>query len=73
VLNAANEVAVEAFCRGGLRFDQIAAVVAMAMQTHQVITWPSLEQILGADAWTRSLLRSQLGTPEALARFLGAG
>lgn len=53
VLNAANEVAVEAFCQRKIRFDQIAEVVRKTMDAHQVIRKPSLEQILQADAWAR--------------------
>lgn len=53
VLNAANEVAVEAFCRGRIRFDQISAVVEKTMGNHQHVEQPTLEQILSADAWAR--------------------
>lgn len=53
VLNAANEVAVEAFCQRKIRFDQIADVVRKTMDAHQVIRKPSLDQILQADAWAR--------------------
>ena len=53
VLNAANEVAVEAFCGGRIRFDQISAVVAETMNAHQVVKSPALEAILAADTWAR--------------------
>lgn len=53
VLNAANEVAVEAFCQRKIRFDQISQLVRKAMDHHQVITRPSLTQILEADTWAR--------------------
>jgi 1-deoxy-D-xylulose-5-phosphate reductoisomerase len=53
VFNAANEVAVEAFCAGRITFDQIPTAVAHAMRHHQVVMHPSLEQILQADAWAR--------------------
>jgi 1-deoxy-D-xylulose-5-phosphate reductoisomerase len=53
VLNAANEVAVEAFCLGRIRFDQIPEVVGQTMGRHQVIESPSLDEILAADAWAR--------------------
>jgi 1-deoxy-D-xylulose-5-phosphate reductoisomerase len=53
VLNAANEVAVEKFCERQIRFDQIPATVARVMDAHQVVTTPTLEQILAADAWAR--------------------
>jgi 1-deoxy-D-xylulose-5-phosphate reductoisomerase len=54
VLNAANEVAVEAFCQGRLNFPQISDTVARVMAAHQVIPRPSLEEILAADAWARA-------------------
>jgi 1-deoxy-D-xylulose-5-phosphate reductoisomerase len=54
VLNAANEVAVEAFCSRRLTFEEIPEAVARAMERHQVVEHPSLEQILAADAWARS-------------------
>jgi 1-deoxy-D-xylulose-5-phosphate reductoisomerase len=54
VLNAANEVAVEAFCSRKIGFSEIAEVVAGTMERHQVVEHPNLEQILAADAWARS-------------------
>ena len=54
VLNAANEVAVEAFCNRQIKFTDIFAAVTRAMEMHRIIEHPSLEQILEADAWARS-------------------
>lgn len=53
VLNAANEVAVEAFVNRRLSFSQIAETVRRSMDRHQVVTHPDLPQILEADAWAR--------------------
>ena len=53
VLNAANEVAVDAFCEHKISFEQISRIVAQTMARHQVVTHPSLEEILAADAWAR--------------------
>jgi 1-deoxy-D-xylulose-5-phosphate reductoisomerase len=53
VLNAANEVAVEAFCSHRIRFDQIPELVARTMNQHHLVTNPTLEQILAADTWAR--------------------
>ena len=55
VYNAANEVCVEAFLAGRLRFDDIVPVVADVLARHDV---PSKEQltiddILAADGWAR--------------------
>jgi 1-deoxy-D-xylulose-5-phosphate reductoisomerase len=58
VLNAANEVAVDAFCKGKISFPQISETVTRAMDRHQVTLSPTLEQILAADAWARSIALS---------------
>lgn len=54
VLNAANEVAVEAFVNRKVSFLDIPRVVEMTMQKHQHVAQPSLDQILAADAWARA-------------------
>ena len=54
VLNAANEMAVEAFCNGRIAFEQISQTVARVMGRHQLVEHPSLDQILSADAWARA-------------------
>src|SRR2546422_3633992 len=54
VLNAANEVAVEAFCAGHINFPQITETVARTMDRHKVSEHPTLKQILSADAWARA-------------------
>jgi len=53
VLNAANEIAVEAFVNRKINFPQITETVRRTMDAHQVVTHPTLEQILEADAWAR--------------------
>jgi 1-deoxy-D-xylulose-5-phosphate reductoisomerase len=53
VLNAANEVAVAAFCEQLISFPEITAAVTRAMDRHEVIPHPTLDQILAADAWAR--------------------
>ncbi len=57
VLNAANEIAVQAFLDGGLRFTDIATVIAHCMQTMTVKPADSLETILTADNQTRDLAK----------------
>jgi 1-deoxy-D-xylulose-5-phosphate reductoisomerase len=54
VLNAANEVAVEAFVNRKLDFPGITALVRRTMDAHQVVEHPTLEQILAADTWARA-------------------
>jgi len=53
VLNAANEVAVDAFCDRRISFVQISEMVARTMKAHDVVAHPTLEQVIAADAWAR--------------------
>jgi len=53
VLNAANEVAVEGFVNREISFLQITETVRRTMDAHQVVTHPTLDQLLEADAWAR--------------------
>ena len=54
VLNAANEVCVEAFLGRRLDFSSIAKVVRMVLDKHKKIAHPELEDIQEADIWARS-------------------
>ncbi len=56
VLNAANEVAVEAFVNRKITFPQITERVRSTLDAHSVIAHPTLDQILEADAWARQCL-----------------
>ena len=53
VLNAANEIAVEAFCAKKISFPEITKTVQRTMDAHQVVDHPTLDQILAADTWAR--------------------
>jgi 1-deoxy-D-xylulose-5-phosphate reductoisomerase len=53
VLNAANEVAVEAFVNRRINFPQISETVRCTMDKHKVVSHPTLDQILEADSWAR--------------------
>jgi len=53
VLNAANEIAVEAFVNHKINFPQITETVRRTMDAHKIVLHPTLEQILEADAWAR--------------------
>ena len=53
VLNAANEAAVDLFLRNKISFLEIETVVAEALNKHQKIDHPSLEQILQLDQEVR--------------------
>jgi 1-deoxy-D-xylulose-5-phosphate reductoisomerase len=56
VLNAANEVAVEKFLRESISFMDIPHMVERAMSSHEIVSNPSLDDILYADWETRELL-----------------
>jgi 1-deoxy-D-xylulose-5-phosphate reductoisomerase len=53
VLNAANEIAVEAFVNREISFLQITETVSRTMDAHEVVAQPTLDQILAADVWAR--------------------
>ena len=54
VLNAANETAVDAFRAGQITFGQITDRVAGALDKHQWIESPTMEELLQVDAWARN-------------------
>jgi 1-deoxy-D-xylulose-5-phosphate reductoisomerase len=53
VLNAANEVAVNAFLKGLIRFPAIPRVIKKTMDQHSLISETGLDVILKADKWAR--------------------
>ncbi|MBX3746620.1 MAG: 1-deoxy-D-xylulose-5-phosphate reductoisomerase [Verrucomicrobiae bacterium] len=53
VLNAANEVAVDAFCQRRLSFPGITRTVSETMERHSIVPHPDLDHILDADRWAR--------------------
>jgi len=53
VLNAANEVAVEAFLAARIGFTDIQKIVKEALRRHQVKSCPRLDDILNADRWAK--------------------
>ena len=53
VMNAANEVAVASFLEGAIALPDIWRSVEGAMEAHDVVDHPSLEEILEADRWAR--------------------
>jgi 1-deoxy-D-xylulose-5-phosphate reductoisomerase len=57
VMNAANEVAVEAFLERRIAFPEIWRTVERVMNAHQVSEHPSLEALTDADAWARQVAR----------------
>jgi 1-deoxy-D-xylulose-5-phosphate reductoisomerase len=55
VMNAANEVAVDAFLNGRVKFTTIWHHVEKVMEQHQVMEHPSLDQLIDADSWARGI------------------
>ena len=54
VMNAANEVAVEAFTTGKITFGEISRTVELTIRAHRVQKSPSLDDLLQADRWARA-------------------
>jgi len=57
VLNAANEVAVQAFLKESISFTKIPEIIRKTMEQHSVVTDPTLSDILEADRWARRQAR----------------
>lgn len=60
VMNAANEVAVDAFLKGVISFPRVWGLVEEVMTGHAVIDSPSLEALLDADREARETARAGL-------------
>jgi 1-deoxy-D-xylulose-5-phosphate reductoisomerase len=52
-MNAANEVAVDAFLNGGIRFTDIPDIIRSTMEAHRTRDVETLEDALDADRWAR--------------------
>ena len=65
VMAAADEVAVERFMAGGIGFLDIPRIVGRAMEKHDNVDDPSLEAVLEADAWARSVAEAELAEVQA--------
>jgi len=57
VLNAANEVAVEAFLNNGIAFHEIPQIIKSVLDSHSPMPASNLESVLKADAWAREEAR----------------
>ena len=60
ILNAANEIAVDAFLQRKLRFDRIPEVIDATLQTLPVMNASDLEQVMAADRRARSTAQRQV-------------
>jgi len=67
VLNAANEISVQAFLDGQIRLSKIARINQAVMDLHANKQASSLETILAADKWARETAGEMLGAEEVSA------
>ncbi len=61
VMNAANEVAVEAFLSGRIKFTEIVTYIEKTMNMHNPHGFSSIEEVLSTDLWSREKTRELLG------------
>jgi 1-deoxy-D-xylulose-5-phosphate reductoisomerase len=60
VMNAANEIAVEAFLKGRLKFMDILKIVEQTMESHRKLPGETVEEILESDGWARKTAQSMI-------------
>jgi 1-deoxy-D-xylulose-5-phosphate reductoisomerase len=58
ILNAANEVVVNAFLEGSLKFTEIPNLLQRVMEEHDVKGVQTIEDVLRADHWARERTRA---------------
>ena len=58
VLNASNEIAVQAFLNKKIKFTDIMLVVEKTMEHHDTLSAKNIDEIYYADSWARSYARS---------------
>lgn len=61
VLNAANEIAVEAFLGEKISFTDISRLVSMTMAEHEVMKGESIEEVLSVSDWARRKAQEMVG------------
>ncbi|MFH1784186.1 MAG: 1-deoxy-D-xylulose-5-phosphate reductoisomerase [bacterium] len=60
VLNAADELAVDAFLKGEISFLNIATLITRVLKKHKVKKKPSLDDVLRADKWARITAKEEI-------------
>jgi 1-deoxy-D-xylulose-5-phosphate reductoisomerase len=68
VLNAANEVVVDAFLGGAIAYLDIPKTITAVLDRHALLRRPGLDELLRADAWARSEARALCGLEAEPAR-----
>ncbi len=64
VLNAANEIAVNAFLNERIPFFRIPGLIEDVMGRHKKVTSPALSDIIESDAWARRMARERIQETE---------
>ncbi len=59
-MNAANEVAVQAFLDGQIKFTDITTLIENVMNKHSSTERPTLEEIMAVDKWARQEVKNAL-------------
>lgn len=60
ILNAANEVAVNGFLEGSIKFTEIPLLIQRVMEEHELKTVRTVEDILRADQWAREKTKTMM-------------
>ena len=60
ILNAANEVAVNAFLEGIIKFTEVPLLLQRVMEEHEVKSVRTIEDILRADQWARERSKANI-------------
>jgi 1-deoxy-D-xylulose-5-phosphate reductoisomerase len=61
VLNAVNEMAVEAFIEGRITFRQIPVIIERVLNAHEPVSLKDIETVMLADGWARRKFRELVG------------
>jgi len=61
VLNAANEVAVNAFLKGMIRFTEIPVIINKTMNYHSIMPDAEIDIVIEADRWARRKAEEVIG------------
>jgi 1-deoxy-D-xylulose-5-phosphate reductoisomerase len=59
VVNGADEVVVDAFLKQRIGFLDIPDIIRRTMEAHELVSAPSLDDIMAADGWARSFAESE--------------
>lgn len=60
VMNAANEIAVQAFLDEEIRFTDIPEIIGHVMSSHRVLDSPDLSEIMLSDSWAREFAMKKI-------------